>query len=278
MHQLECSQTACAPSPFATYIREIDQTALLNAEQERQLAYRIGEGDTEARDHMVRANLRLVVKIARAYNGKGLPLEDLIAEGNLGLVRAVEGFDPELGVRFSTYASYWVKQSIKRALVNTGKTIRIPNYMVDLMTKWRREVGRLKEELGRTPTEEEVAVSLKVSAKKLKIIKKAIRVYNSGPQAGPADSEWSLDEMALDDVARAPGADVARTEELHQVLGLLDQLEEREAIVLRLRFGLAGEEPMTLKEVGDRIGYTRERVRQIEREALGKLRDCLQES
>src|ERR1700678_3111982 len=143
-------------SPLETYLREINETALLTADEEKELAYRIGSGDTEARDQMVRANLRLLVNIARGYSGKGLSLQDLIEEGNLGLLRAVEGFDPAMGTRFSTYASYWIKQSIKRALINTAKTIRIPAYMVELLSKSRRASARLPEELGRTPTPEEI--------------------------------------------------------------------------------------------------------------------------
>src|SRR5881275_1950892 len=144
-------------SPLETYLREINETPLLNAEDEKTLAYLIRNGDNESRDHMVRANLRLVVNIARSYVGKGLGLQDLIEEGNLGLLRAVEGFDPDMNTRFSTYASYWIKQSIKRALVNTAKTIRIPAYMVELLAKWRRASAKLQEELGRVPSPEEVA-------------------------------------------------------------------------------------------------------------------------
>src|SRR5436305_13016137 len=160
-------------SPLETYLREINETALLSAEEEKQLAYRIEEGDSEARDRMVRANLRLVVNIARSYTGKGLGLQDLIAEGNLGLLRAVEGFDPSMNTRFSNYASYWIKQSMKRAVVNTAKTVRLPAYMVELLTKWRRATSKLQDELGRTPTEEEIAKSLGLKKKKLNIIKKA---------------------------------------------------------------------------------------------------------
>ena len=144
-------------SPLETYLREINETSLLSADDEHELAIAIGDGDTQARDRMVRANLRLVVNIARGYTGKGLSLQDLIEEGNLGLLRAVEGFDPAIGTRFSTYASYWIKQSIKRALINTAKTIRIPAYMVELLSKWRRASSRLAEEMGRTPTPEEIA-------------------------------------------------------------------------------------------------------------------------
>src|SRR4051794_6286137 len=166
-------------SPLETYLREINETPLLSADGEKELAYRIEAGDNAARDQMVRANLRLVVNIARGYVGKGLALQDLIEEGNLGLLRAVEGFDPSMNTRFSTYASYWIKQSIKRALVNTAKTIRIPAYMVELLAKWRRATNKLSDELGRPPTHEEVAKLLGLPKKKLNIIKKAIRVYNS---------------------------------------------------------------------------------------------------
>src|SRR5438445_2420103 len=153
-------RSASVQSPLETYLREINETPLLSADEEKQLAYRIEEGDSEARDHMVRANLRLVVNIARGYAGKGLGLQDLIEEGNLGLLRAVEGFDPSMNTRFSTYASYWIKQSMKRAVVNTAKTIRLPAYMVELLTKWRRATAVLQEELGRAPLEQEIAAHL----------------------------------------------------------------------------------------------------------------------
>src|SRR5947209_20311438 len=166
-------------SPLETYLSEINETPLLSAEEEKLLAVRIEDGDIEARDHMVRANLRLVVNIARSYTGKGLGLQDLIAEGNLGLMRAVEGFDPSMNTRFSTYASYWIKQSIKRAVINTGKTIRIPAYMNELLIKWRRATAKLQDQLGRPPTHEEIALHLKLPRKKLNIIKKAIRIYNA---------------------------------------------------------------------------------------------------
>src|SRR6187397_2175208 len=182
-------------SPLETYLREINETALLSADEEKMLGRCIEEGDSEARDRMVRANLRLVVNIARSYTGKGLALQDLIEEGNLGLLRAVEGFDPSMNTRFSTYASYWIKQSIKRALVNTAKTIRIPAYMVELLAKWRRATNKLSDELGRPPTHEEVAKYLGLPKKKLNIIKKAIRVANAGSQADQPDAGWSIEEM-----------------------------------------------------------------------------------
>jgi RNA polymerase primary sigma factor len=259
-----------------TYLREINETPLLNAEEERELAYRIkDEFDHEARDQMVRANLRLVVNIARNYTGKGLGLQDLIEEGNLGLLRAVEGFDPGMNTRFSTYASYWIKQSIKRALVNTAKTIRIPAYMVELLAKWRRATAKLQEELGRPPTQEEVAKVLDLPKKKLNIIKKAIRVYNAAPQADQADSGWSLDEMLMDGHSKTPDNELVATDDLQHVLDLLDKMDQREATVLRMRFGINEEEPRTLKEIGECLNLTRERVRQIESEALAKLAESM---
>ena len=263
-------------SPLETYLREINETALLTADDEYNLAISIGEGDNEARDRMVRANLRLVVNIARGYTGKGLGLQDLIEEGNLGLLRAVEGFDPAMGTRFSTYASYWIKQSIKRALINTAKTIRIPAYMVELLSKWRRASTRLSDELGRTPTPEEIARVLGLPRKKLPIIKKAIRIYNLTPQTDQADAGWSLGEMIMDDRVRTPEEELVDNDNLVHVMGQLDVMDPREATVLKMRFGLEGHQPRTLKEIGEALGLTRERVRQIETEALAKLADSLE--
>jgi RNA polymerase primary sigma factor len=258
-----------------TYLREINETRLLTALEEKELAYAIGDGDTEARDRMVRANLRLVVNIARGYTGKGLSLQDLIEEGNLGLLRAVEGFDPAMNTRFSTYASYWIKQSIKRALVNTAKPIRIPAYMVELLSKWRRASAQLQDELGRNPTAEEIAKKLGLPKKKLGVIKKAIRIYHSAPQTDQSEAGWSLGEMIMDDRVKSPDAEMVESDDLDQVFRMLETMDSREATVVRMRFGLEDEEPKTLKEIGLALGLTRERVRQIENEALGKLAESL---
>jgi RNA polymerase primary sigma factor len=268
-------QAPSVQSPLETYLREINETSLLSADDEHELAIAIGTGDTRARDRMVRANLRLVVNIARGYTGKGLSLQDLIEEGNLGLLRAVEGFDPAIGTRFSTYASYWIKQSIKRALINTAKTIRIPAYMVELLSKWRRATSRLAEELGRTPTPEEIARVLGLPRKKLPIIKKAIRIYNLTPQTDQTEAGWSLGEMVMDERTRTPEDEMIESDNLTHVIRQLQTMDPREATVLRMRFGLDDNEPRTLKEIGESLGLTRERVRQIETEALGKLAESL---
>jgi RNA polymerase primary sigma factor len=259
-------------TPLQIYLQDINSTALLSADEERSLAYRVADGDPEAREHMVKANLRLVVNIARGYLGKGLGLEDLIEEGNLGLLRAVEGFDGSMETRFSTYASYWIKQSIRRAVMNNGKPIRLPAYMVNLLAKWRRATAQLADELGRQPIPDEVAMELKLSTKKLNIVKKALHANSLTPQPdGSGDDGFAIDDVLTDERVRAPDDLLIEADDLERTLNGIDQLDDRERTVLRMRFGLDPYVPMTLREVGEGLNLTRERVRQLECQALTKL-------
>jgi RNA polymerase primary sigma factor len=266
-------------SPLQIYLHDINDTPLLSAEEERQLAERVAEGDPLAREHMVKANLRLVVNIARGYLGKGLNLEDLIEEGNLGLMRAVEGFDGTMDTRFSTYASYWIKQSIRRAVMNNGKPIRLPAYMVSLLSKWRRATTVLADRLGRAPTHEEVGKALRLSKKKMGIVAKAIRVNNlTAHSENLEDDGPALDDVLTDDRNKGAETQLIEADDLDRIFEFLGSLEDREATVIRMRFGLDCYNPMTLREVGENLGLTRERVRQLESQALQKLIHALAET
>lgn len=263
-------------SVLQIYLQDINETPLLTAAQERELAARIAQGDPEARDLMVKSNLRLVVNIARGYLGKGLGLEDLVEEGNLGLMRAVEGFDGALDVRFSTYASYWIKQSIRRAVMNQGKPIRLPAYMVTLLSKWRRASALLSDQFGRSPTVEEIGKAMRLSKKKVAIVAKALKVNNLTPHTDSSEEEGLiLDEVLTDERCKAPDDMIVQADDLEQVMKLMDELDERELAVLRMRFGLDDDSPKTLREIGENLGLTRERVRQLEQQARQKLSGAL---
>ena len=266
-------------SPLQIYLHDINDTPLLSAQEERDLAERVALGDPLAREHMVKANLRLVVNIARGYLGKGLNLEDLIEEGNLGLMRAVEGFDGMMSTRFSTYASYWIKQSIRRAVMNNGKPIRLPAYMVSLLSKWRRATTVLTDRLGRAPSNEEVGKALRLSKKKIGIVAKAIRVNNLTPHSeNLEDSGPALDDVLADERNKGAENQLIEADDLDRIFDFLSSLEDREATVIRMRFGLDSYNPMTLREVGENLGLTRERVRQLESHALQKLMHALAET
>lgn len=267
-------------APLQLYLKQINECALLTADEEKMLARRIiHQQDMSARERMVRSNLRLVVNIAKHYSNRGLSLMDLIEEGNIGLLKAVEGFDPENGARFSTYASWWIKQAIKRALINGVQPIHIPAYMVELMTKFRRAIRDLSDELGHPPSDEQLRKQLQVSQKKLGIIKQAVKAYHSPTQfaggIGDDGDELSISDVVADLNNPLPDDEVMNFDNLEQMHGLLAEIDDRAATILRLRFGLAGEEPMTLKEIGRRVGLTRERVRQIEHEAIARLRSTM---
>jgi RNA polymerase primary sigma factor len=267
-------------SGLQLYLRSINESPLLTGDEEKALARRIiNDNDPAARERMVRSNLRLVVNIAKNYVNRGLTLPDLIEEGNIGLLKAVEGFDPENGSRFSTYASWWIKQAIKRALINSVQPIHIPAYMVEMMAKFKQAMRELEDRLGRLPSTEELSAHLKMPIKKLKIIKKAVKAYHSPTQfAGGGhggDDDMSIGDLVADMNNPPPDEIVRSIDDLRQLEELLEQIDERAAKILKLRYGLEGQDPMTLKEIGQQIGLTRERVRQIEHEALRKLRDAM---
>jgi RNA polymerase primary sigma factor len=278
LHRMERRDVNTA-SALQIYLHDINDTPLLSSHEEKELAERVAIGDQFAREHMVKANLRLVVNIARGYLGKGLNLEDLIEEGNLGLMRAVEGFDGTMDTRFSTYASYWIKQSIRRAVMNNGKPIRLPAYMVSLLSKWRRATAVLSERLGRAPTHEEVGKALRLSSKKMGIVAKAIRINNLTPHSENLEENGpALDDVLTDDRNKGAETQLIEADDLDRIFEYLTSLEDREATVIRMRFGLDSYNAMTLREVGENLGLTRERVRQLESQALQKLMRALAET
>jgi len=265
--------SACVKSGLEVYLKQIDESPLLNREQEGDLARKIrDQGCMASREHMIRSNLRLVVSIAKRYNNRGLPLQDLIEEGNIGLLKAVENFDPEVGARFSTYGTWWIKQAIKRALINAVQPIHIPAYMVELIARWKRASRDLQEDLGRQPSVAELAKHMDLPEKKVQIIKKAVRACQRPAQESGLDNDGpTLGDIIEDNRIMQPQDQVLLEDDLNTIDMLLDAIDDREAKILRLRYGLNGEEPMTLKQIGIQVGLTRERVRQIEIEAIRKL-------
>jgi RNA polymerase primary sigma factor len=258
------------------YLREIGQVKLLTPEEEIELAARIKKGDKKAREHMIKANLRLVVKIARDYEGIGLPLLDLISEGNIGLMKAVERFDPKKGGKLSTYGSWWIKQSIKRALANQSKTIRLPVHLVDKISRMRRTSMRLQEDLGREPTDEELAAELGTTAARVAQMRTAsIRPASLDAPVGDDDSN-NFSEIVEDERAINPYDELEDKTVVNMLQDMVKHLDEREATILRYRFGLDGGTEKTLEEVGEKFGVTRERVRQIQNLALRKLRKMIE--
>ena len=258
------------------YLREIGQVKLLTPQEEIELAARIKKGDKKARELMIKANLRLVVKIARDYEGIGLPLLDLISEGNIGLMKAVERFDPNKGGKLSTYGSWWIKQSIKRALANQSKTIRLPVHLVDKISKMRRVGMKLQEELGREATDEELADEMDMTAARVRQMRlAAIRPASLDAPIGDDDSN-NFSDVVEDENATSPYGNLEDKTVTDMLQDMVKHLDTREATILRYRFGLDGGSEKTLEEVGVKFGVTRERVRQIQNLALRKLRKMIE--
>jgi len=258
------------------YLREIGQVKLLTLQQEVELAAKIKKGDKKAREQMIKANLRLVVKIARDYEGIGLPLLDLISEGNIGLMKAVERFDPSKGGKLSTYGSWWIKQSIKRALANQSKTIRLPVHLVDKISKMRRTALKLQEILGREPSDEELAEEMGISALRVSQMRlAAVRPASLDAPIGDEESN-NFAEVVQDENADDPYEQLEDKTVTSMLQDMVMKLDPREATILRIRFGLDGGSEKTLEEVGEKFGVTRERVRQIQNIALRKLRRMIE--
>jgi RNA polymerase primary sigma factor len=262
-------------SNIGLYLREISQVPLLTPAEEIKLAGQIKRGNKRAREQMIKANLRLVVKIANDFSTFGLPLLDLISEGNIGLMKAVERFDPKKGGKLSTYASWWIKQSIKRALANQSKTIRLPVHLVDKIGKIRRVAARMTEELGREPTSEELADELGLAVAKVSHLKNvAVRPASLDARIN-ADDETPFGDLVSDEKAEDPFAALRDKDLRDEIVELLDVLDVRERRIIAYRFGLGGGRERTLEEVGKKFGVTRERIRQLQNIALLKMRKAL---
>ena len=283
---LQVVSTRVAPAPerelqperstIKQYLAEIRKIPLLTPAEEIALAKRIKRGDREARNHMIQANLRLVVKIAHDYKDFGLPLLDLISEGNIGLIKAVERFDPAKGGKLSTYAAWWIKQSIKRALANQSKTIRLPVHLVDKISKMRKVATALTEEFGREPTEEEIAIEMQIPVNKIAHMK-TVSVRPASLDAPINDEEGGspFGEIVGDENATSPYETLREKNIQGDLRELLDALDEREARIIKLRFGIDGSNEMTLEEVGKLFNVTRERVRQLQNLAISKMRKSM---
>lgn len=257
------------------YLREIDEASLLTWEEEYELGKRVVEdNDPLAREHLVRANLRLVVNIAKKFGGRGIGLGDLIEEGNLGLIKAVDYFDPERGTRFSTYAAWWIKQSIKRALLENVQPVHVPTYMVTLINQWRHTAAEVESRLGRKLGVEEMAELMGLPVRKAAVIYRVVEVLSNVSEslgADDSDDSHALESTLEDESTGRPEDGLVEDEEMAKAIRLLDEIDPREAEVLRLHYGLGGRRPLTLKEIGKRMNLTRERIRQIRREALTRL-------
>ena len=275
-HSKPAASESLERNSIKLYLQEIGKIPLLTPEQEILLARRIRLGEKDARDLMIKSNLRLVVKIAHDYKDFGLPVLDLISEGNIGLIKAVERFDPEKGGKLSTYAAWWIKQSIKRALANQSKTIRLPVHLVDKISRMRKTAMLLTEELGREPTDDELADVLELPVNKVSHLK-SVSVRPTSLNAPVSDDGDSTEfgEIVGDENAATPYENLREKSLKSDLDSMIDDLDDREARIIKLRFGLEGDSPLTLEEVGQIFGITRERVRQLQNIALSKMRKIM---
>ena len=258
-----------------TYLSDINEVPLLTAQEEIELSKRVQREDADAREHMIRANLRLVVSIAKNYVNRGLSFMDLIEEGNIGLMKAVEKFDHKAGCRFSTYATWWIKQGIRRALVNTVKTVRVPSYMSEIVSRWKATAMELNYRLGRPATTGEIAEQLELPESNWDVVRDTVQSSSYPMYSVSDDAGAGFADVIEDTNSPSPEDKILDAMELGRMHELLEGLENREARILRLRFGLGNSEPMTLKAIGKRFGLTRERVRQMEQQALAKLGEIM---
>ncbi len=262
--------------PIKSYLKEIKDISLLTAEQEVTLARRVQKGDTKAREQMIRANLRLVISIAKRYTNLGISLSDLIEEGNIGLMRGVDKFDPEKGFRFSTYAAWWIKQGISRAIIDQGKMIRVPVYLNEEILKYRKVVERLTQALRRRPTTAEIAKKLKVSMEKVRELDSAIAKMSSLDAPLGEDGEGQMLDVLEDENMAAPDESVSIFLDKERAQALLESLDARERSIIEMRFGLIeGQQPHTLAQIAKKLGISRERVRQIEDLTMGKMKKTI---
>jgi RNA polymerase primary sigma factor/RNA polymerase nonessential primary-like sigma factor len=264
-----------SPDGIKHYLREIRKTPLLTFEQEQKLAKTAGQGDEEARARMIEANLRLVIVIGKRYMNRGLPFSDIIAEGNIGLIRAVEKFQYQRGFRFSTYAWWWIKQAIERAIVNQARIIRLPVHVSAVVNKYTRALTKLQQQLGREPDTEEIAAEMKISARKVRALSQVVRdVYSLDTFISDEEDE-TFGDILRDDKARLPNHSYDEGRRQEHINEWLSQLPDIERNVIELRYGLKCKEPLTLVNVGKQFGLTRERIRQIENQAIARLKNLM---
>ena len=264
--------------PIKAYLKEIKNIPLLTAQDEVELARKIKKGDKKARERMINSNLRLVISIAKRYTNLGIPLSDLIEEGNIGLMRGVDKFDPEKGFRFSTYAAWWIKQGISRAIIDQGKMIRVPVYLNEEIMKYRKAVDKLTQLLRRRPTAAEIAKKMKLSVDKVRDLDGAIAKMSSLDAPLGEDGEGQVKDMIEDESMAAPDAEVEIFFNKERAQSILASLEERERVIIKMRFGLNEEaQQHTLSQIAKQLGISRERVRQIEELTIQKLKKVLKE-